>query len=88
MGDLAGRLAHNNNYNVGTWSVDGEVQNTGACSVNCSNYRGVYSFHRNGALAAIADGTVRMLSISITEQPFMALITVRGNETFDWSAVY
>ncbi len=83
-----GAWAHNNNYNVGTWSVDGEVQNTGACSVNCSNYRGVFSFHREGALAALADGTVRMLSASITEQPFMALITARGDETFDWSAVY
>lgn len=84
-----GAWAHNNNYNVGTWSVDGKVQNTGACVVNCSNFRGVYSFHSNGAMAAFADGTVRMLGTSLGEQPFMSLLTARGNETIsDWSSVY
>jgi prepilin-type N-terminal cleavage/methylation domain-containing protein len=81
-----GAWAHNNNYNVGSWSVDGEVQNTGACAINCSNYRGVYSFHTGGAFAAFADGTVRMLSTSISEQTFMSVITARGNETVDLSA--
>jgi prepilin-type N-terminal cleavage/methylation domain-containing protein len=83
-----GAWAHNNNYNVGTWSADGKVQNVGACSVNCSNFRGVFSFHSNGAMAAFGDGSVHMLSVGISEQSFMALVTARGNEAgVDLSAV-
>ncbi len=88
-GTQHGAWAHNNNYNIGTWSADGKVQNTGACAVNCSNFRGIYSFHSGGAFAAFADGSVRMLGTSLNEQVFMALITARGNEAIaDWSAVY
>ena len=83
-----GAWAHNNNYNVGTWSIDGKVQNTGACSVNCSNFRGLYSFHRNGAFVAFGDGTVRMIGVNISEQCFMAIITARANDVPDGNGIY
>jgi hypothetical protein len=75
-----GAWAHNNNFNVGTWSADGKVQNTGACAVNCSNFRGVYSFHDVGAFAGLADGSVRLVGADISEQTFMALLTAQGGE--------
>jgi len=75
-----GGWAHNNNFNVGTWSVDGKVQNVGACVVNCSNFRGVYSFHDAGAFAGFGDGSVRLLGKELSEQIFLALLTARGGE--------
>ena len=33
----------------------------GTSAVNCSNYRGVFSFHANGACAAFGDGSVHVL---------------------------
>jgi len=84
-----GAWAHNNNFNVSTWSADGMVQNIGACSVNCSNFRGIYSFHPHGASAAFGDGAVRLLGSAITEKVFMALLTARGAEsTPDQAGVY
>ncbi len=74
-----GSWAHNNNFNVGTWSIDGSMQG-GPCAVNCSNYRGVYSFHPTGVSACFADGSVRMLGADITPSVFFALITARGGE--------
>jgi hypothetical protein len=75
-----GAWAHNNNFNVNTWSADGRVAGVGACSINCSNYRGVYSFHTPGAFAAFGDGSVRLLTTSLPEQTFMALVTATCGE--------
>jgi prepilin-type N-terminal cleavage/methylation domain-containing protein len=75
-----GAWAHNNNFNVGTWSVDGKLQNVGACVVNCSNFRGVYSFHDVGAFTGFGDGSVRLLTRDVSEQLFLALLTARGGE--------
>ena len=74
-----GSWAHNNNFGVGTWSTDGTMQG-GSCAVNCSNYRGVYSFHSAGVFAAFADGSVHMLSQEINPVVFFALLTARGGE--------
>ncbi len=74
-----GSWAHNNNFNVGTWSNDGTMKG-GPCSVNCSNYRGVYSFHAVGAYAAFADGSVHLLGEEIDPLVFFALVTARGDE--------
>jgi type II secretory pathway pseudopilin PulG len=74
-----GSWAHNNNFNVGTWSADGTMQG-GPCAVNCSNYRGVYSFHTAGATTALADGSVRTFSGSTSLAVFFAFITARGGE--------
>jgi prepilin-type N-terminal cleavage/methylation domain-containing protein len=80
-----GAWAHNNNLNVGTWSGDGTMQG-GTCSVNCSNYRGVYSFHSVGANVVFADGSVHMLNQEIDAAVFFALVTARAGEIFDESS--
>jgi prepilin-type N-terminal cleavage/methylation domain-containing protein len=74
-----GAWAHNNNFGVGTWSVDGTMQG-GTCAINCSNYRGVYGFHVAGVYAAFADGSVRLLGQDISPAVFFALVTARGGE--------
>ena len=74
-----GAWAHNNNFGVGTWSVDGAMQG-GDYAINCSNYRGVYSFHVAGANAAFADGSVRLLGQDLSPAVFFALVTARGGE--------
>ncbi|QJW99043.1 DUF1559 domain-containing protein [Frigoriglobus tundricola] len=74
-----GSWAHNNNFNVGTWGADGLSKN-GPCAINCSNYRGVYSFHTGGANFGFADGSVHFISSSLAPAAYYALITARGGE--------
>jgi prepilin-type N-terminal cleavage/methylation domain-containing protein len=86
-GDIAlnygwGAWVHNNNFTVGTWSRDGTMQG-GDSAINCSNYRGMFSFHPNGACAAFGDGSVHMLAEQISPAVFFALATARANEAFD-----
>ncbi len=76
-----GSWAQNNNFNVGTWSADGQMQG-GTASVNCSNYRGVYSFHTAGVNVTYADGSVHLMSQEIDVTVFFALLTARGGEMF------
>lgn len=81
-----GAWAQNNNYNVGSWSANG-MSSSGPCAINCSNYRGVYSFHTGtGAYAAFADGSVHLLAQSMSPAIFFALVTARGGESVDGSA--
>jgi prepilin-type N-terminal cleavage/methylation domain-containing protein len=75
-----GAWAQNDNFSVGTWSADGKAQG-GPCALNCSNYRGVYSFHGTGAFAAFADGSVHFLNQDLAPVIFFALVTARGGET-------
>src|SRR5262249_27982671 len=51
-GTSHGAWAHNNTYNVNTFNAAGNV-GVGTCAINCSNFRGVYSFHPSGANAAM-----------------------------------
>jgi prepilin-type N-terminal cleavage/methylation domain-containing protein len=74
-----GGWPHNNNFTVGTWSPDGTMQG-GLGAINCSNYRGVYSFHSAGAYGAFADGSVRTLNREMSPAIFFALVTARGGE--------
>jgi prepilin-type N-terminal cleavage/methylation domain-containing protein len=74
-----GAWAHNNNFAVGTWSADGTMQG-GNSAINCSNYRGVYSFHAAGAFAAFADGSVHLLGREMSPTVFFALVTARAGE--------
>lgn len=74
-----GAWAHNNTYNVNTFNSSGTTM-PGLCAVNCSNFRGVYSFHSGGANVAFADGSVRMLSTSLSNKGLMALVTARCEE--------
>ena len=79
-----GAWVHNNNFAVGTWSRDGTMQG-GDSVVNCSNYRGVFSFHSIGACAAFGDGSVHVLGREMSPAVFFALATARGEETTDCS---
>ena len=74
-----GGWPHNNNFTVGTWSADGTMQG-GTSAINCSNYRGVYSFHSAGAYGAYADGSVHLLGREMSPAIFFALVTARGRE--------
>jgi hypothetical protein len=74
-----GGWPHNDNFAVGTWSPDGTMQG-GVAAINCSNYRGVYSFHAAGAFGAFADGSVRLLNREMSPPVFFALVTARGGE--------
>jgi prepilin-type N-terminal cleavage/methylation domain-containing protein len=82
-----GGWAHNNNFSVGTWSWDGTMQG-GPGAINCSNYRGVFSFHVAGAYATFADGSVHLLGREMDPPVFFALATAHGHDTVqDLSAV-
>jgi prepilin-type N-terminal cleavage/methylation domain-containing protein/prepilin-type processing-associated H-X9-DG protein len=74
-----GFWAHNNAHNISTFLADGSATGT-ACAVNCSNQFGIYSFHTSGANVAFADGSIRMLSRSISPAVLAALITRAGRE--------
>jgi prepilin-type N-terminal cleavage/methylation domain-containing protein len=80
-----GAWAHNDNFLVGTWSSDGTMQG-GPSAVNCSNYRGVFSFHTAGTGAAFADGSVHLLSREISPTVFFALVTARAGEVVPGAA--
>jgi prepilin-type processing-associated H-X9-DG protein len=82
-----GAWAHNNNFNIGTWSADGWMKG-GASAINCSNYRGVYSFHSSGAQAAFADGSVHLLGREMSPAVYFALVTARGGEIVDLAGLY
>jgi prepilin-type N-terminal cleavage/methylation domain-containing protein/prepilin-type processing-associated H-X9-DG protein len=47
----------------------------GACAVNCTNANEVYSFHTSGAMGLFADGSVRMLSSSMSINTLIAITT-------------
>jgi prepilin-type N-terminal cleavage/methylation domain-containing protein len=83
-----GAWAHNDNFGVGTWSADGTMQG-GIGTINCSNYRGVYSFHATGANGAFGDGSVHLLGREMSPAVFFALVTARAGEAVgDFAGVH
>ena len=59
----------------------GDGLSTGtACSLNCSNSQGIYSFHKGGAYAAFCDGSVRFLADAMPVSLVFALLTCDGGE--------
>lgn len=52
----------------------------GTCTINCNNSQGVYSFHPGGANAALADGSVRLLSENMDANILFAVVTINGGE--------
>ena len=60
-------------------STDGATK-PGACAINCTNDREVYSFHPAGANAVFADGSVHFLKAGIDIRTFAALVTRAGGE--------
>jgi prepilin-type N-terminal cleavage/methylation domain-containing protein/prepilin-type processing-associated H-X9-DG protein len=51
-----------------------------ACSVNCNNGQGIYSFHPGGANVGFCDGSVRFLKESVQVTIVFALATRDGGE--------
>lgn len=68
-----------NQITIRGYTPDGVV-NRGPCMVNCSNKDSLYSFHPGGANVALADGSVRMLSTTISTQTVADLLTIDGGE--------
>jgi prepilin-type processing-associated H-X9-DG protein len=52
----------------------------GACAINCTNDREVYSFHLGGANVVFADGRVQFLKATIAIRVFARLVTRAGGE--------
>ncbi|WP_425615579.1 DUF1559 domain-containing protein [Anatilimnocola sp. NA78] len=52
----------------------------GPCIMNCSNNNEAYSFHPGGINVAFADGSVRLLSESLKQATYFAMITRAGGE--------
>lgn len=52
----------------------------GPCAVNCSNDRGVYSFHAGQALVCMGDGSVRPVNENLDIFVFYYLCTIAGDE--------
>ncbi|VTR96665.1 Prepilin-type N-terminal cleavage/methylation domain-containing protein OS=Singulisphaera acidiphila (strain ATCC BAA-1392 / DSM 18658 / VKM B-2454 / MOB10) GN=Sinac_0072 PE=4 SV=1: N_methyl_2: SBP_bac_10 [Gemmata massiliana] len=80
---IHGAWAHNNTYNVTTFNAIGNVGSTGQCTVNCSNVRGLYSFHSGLANAGFADGSVRSLSTGTSAKALMAYVTRSNGEVIN-----
>ena len=60
----------------------------GTSAINCSNYRGVFSFHATGAYAAFGDGSVHLLGREMSPAVFFALVTARAGEVRQHSGMY
>jgi prepilin-type processing-associated H-X9-DG protein len=52
----------------------------GPCAVNCTNQKGVYSFHTSGANVGFADGSVRFIREGIGMRIVGALVSRAGGE--------
>ena len=64
----------------GQGSTHDGARKLGACAINCTNDREVYSFHPGGANAVFADGSVHFLKASIDIRIFAHLVTRAGGE--------
>ena len=56
-------------YNPATATIPG------ACAINCTNANEVYAFHPAGAMALYGDGSVRMLTKSMSIDTLIAITT-------------
>lgn len=67
----------------GTDAVTGAVNGgsgRGTCVMNCNNDSEPYAFHPGGMNVVLADGSVRLLSETVSAATFAALITRNGGE--------
>jgi len=54
--------------------------NGGPCAINCTNGWEIYSMHQQGAFAAFADGSVRLLSTGMSASVLFSLVSKAGGE--------
>ena len=52
----------------------------GPCAINCTNNLEAYSFHKGGANAVVADGSVHFLKVGMSIRVLAALVTRAGGE--------
>jgi prepilin-type N-terminal cleavage/methylation domain-containing protein/prepilin-type processing-associated H-X9-DG protein len=75
--------------NVGLWAISGTVQfnqvyhQTNKPLVNYDNMLGLYAFHPGGAHVALADGSVQLLSLSVSSTVVLASLSRAGNESLN-----
>jgi prepilin-type N-terminal cleavage/methylation domain-containing protein/prepilin-type processing-associated H-X9-DG protein len=69
----------NNGFIVDGSTPDG-TSSPGPCPMNCTNDGEIYSFHRAGANAVFADGSVHFLHASMSIRILAALVTRAGGE--------
>lgn len=69
-------------YEVRGHLLDG-LGSPGPCAVNCSNFKGAYSFHPDLTHVALADGSVRPLYADVNIFVFYDLCTIQGGELVD-----
>jgi len=75
----AGWADWDNGFQIHGATPDGR-QMVGPCAINCSNNKGIYSFHTGGANVLFADGSVHFLREGMTIQVVAALATRAGGE--------
>jgi prepilin-type processing-associated H-X9-DG protein/prepilin-type N-terminal cleavage/methylation domain-containing protein len=78
----AGWADWDNGFQIHGASPDGLTQ-PGPCTINCTNNKGIYSFHPGGANVLFADGSVRFLRESINIVTLAALATRNGGEVIN-----
>jgi prepilin-type N-terminal cleavage/methylation domain-containing protein/prepilin-type processing-associated H-X9-DG protein len=65
-------------------TADG-LTSPGAYVVNCTNYKGVYSFHPGLANIGMADGSVRAIHVGMDYKVFFAMVSINAGEIIDVS---
>ena len=81
--NACGAWASSNGMGFRGFTADG-INQGGPFGVNAANAaNGIYSFHPNGANAAMADSSVRFLSDDMNIRALIALVTVNGHEVID-----
>lgn len=79
-GQVKGPWAHvDNHIEARGHSYDG-VTAPGPCTVNCSNFDGLYAFHPAGAHASFCDGSVRFLKPTMNIDVLLAISTPAAGE--------
>ncbi len=82
-GQVKGPWAHvDNHIEARGHSYDG-VTAPGPCTVNCSNFDGLYSFHPSGANVVFCDGSVRFAKPTLNIDVLLAISTPAAGEVFD-----
>ncbi len=84
IGCVTGALWADNQKGMSIGGYDpafGTTVNGGQCVINCTNGWEIYSMHSQGAYAAFADGSVRLLSKNMSAPVVFALISRAGDET-------